>query len=466
MQIFWRKKTTFPEKLLHIWIFCCNFALQNHITDMEQPNHIMSNPDSVLYPTFEIASGQLPPFLERAISIASTPEQKDMLLLSTLSAVSYALPHIRFLYGDPMRDYFVNLMVAVIAPAASGKGVLSYSEKLLEPIDDYLRSRGKQAIFSADASSRAFFDILEENNSTGFILETEIDELANTWKQKNNNYSTLLRKSFEHETLRVARMAGPKGTMNKEIRQPHISMIISGTPKQLAPLMGTGENGLASRFMAYIIKRAPEFNMNVYVSDEREAEHADNPVFELLGQELLERWKYLSGLSRNIYWKLSPEQWQQLGEFFEAHHALRDIFSYAPEAYAAMVKRFSVSIQRIGAILAALRLDPEAPAPDKMYCCDEDFKTLVTLADTLIYHSAAMVNMLNEPHTPESAEPIHRNTKAANLLDLLPAEFTTSEANEIAESQNITKDTVKYRLKQWLDEKKIKRKGIGKYRKL
>ena len=131
-----------------------------------------------------------------------------------------------------------------------------------------------------------------------------------------------------------------------------------------------------------------------------------------------------------------------------------------------MVKRFSVSIQRIGAILAALRLDPEAAAPDKMYCCDEDFKTLVTLADTLIYHSAAMVNMLNEPHTSESAEPIHRNTKAANLLDLLPAEFTTSEANEIAESQNITKDTVKYRLKQWLDEKKIKRKGIGKYRKL
>ena len=389
-----------------------------------------------------------------------------MLLLSTLSAVSYALPHVRFLYGDPMRDYFVNLMVAVIAPAASGKGVLSYSEKLLEPIDDYLKSRGKQAIFSADASSRAFFDVLEENNSTGFILETEIDELANTWKQKNNNYSTLLRKSFEHETLRVSRMHGPKGTVNKEVRQPHISMIISGTPKQLAPLMGTGENGLASRFMAYIIKRAPEFNMNVYVSDEREAEHADNPVFEQLGQELLERWKYLSGLSRNIYWKLSPEQWQQLGEFFEAHHALRDIFSYAPEAYAAMVKRFSVSIQRIGAILAALRLDPEAPAPDKMYCCDEDFKTLVTLADTLIYHSAAMVNMLNEPHTPESAEPIHRNTKASNLLDLLPAEFTTSEANEIAESQNITKDTVKYRLKQWLDEKKIKRKGIGKYRKL
>ena len=131
-----------------------------------------------------------------------------------------------------------------------------------------------------------------------------------------------------------------------------------------------------------------------------------------------------------------------------------------------MVKRFSVSIHRIGAILAALRLDISQPAPERMECCDDDFRTLKTLTDTLIYHSAAMVNMLNEPHTPESTEPTHRNTKAANLLDLLPAEFTTSEANEIAESQNITKDTVKYRLKQWLDEKKIKRKGIGKYRKL
>ena len=432
---------------------------------MEHPNHIFADPNAVLYPTSEIPAGQLPPFLERAISIASTPEQKDMLLLSTLSAVSYALPHVRFLYGDPMRDYFVNLMVAVIAPAASGKGVLSYSEKLLEPIDTYLRSRGKQAILSADASSRAFFDVLEDNGNTGFILETEIDELANTWRQKNNNYSTLLRKSFEHETLRVSRMAGPKGTMNKEIRQPHISMIISGTPKQLAPLMGTGENGLASRFMAYIIKRAPEFNMNVYVSDEREAAHSDNPVFEQLAQELFERWRYLSGLTRNIYWKLTPEQWQQLGEFLEAHHALRDLFSYAPEAYAAMVKRFSVSIQRIGAILAALRLDPEAPAPDKMYCCDEDFKTLVTLADTLIYHSAAMVNMLNEPQSPTPSEPTHRNTKASGLFDLLPDVFTSADAVALAPELNVLERTIRGRLTEAVQNKTIKRIGKGKYRK-
>ena len=438
---------------------------KTNIISMEQPNHIFADPDAVLYPTSEIPAGQLPPFLERAISIASTPEQKDMLLLSTLSAVSYALPHIRFLYGDPMRDYFVNLMVAVIAPAASGKGVLSYSEKLLEPIDTYLRSRGKQAILSADASSRAFFDVLEDNGNTGFILETEIDELANTWRQKNNNYSTLLRKSFEHETLRVSRMAGPKGTMNKEIRQPHISMIISGTPKQLAPLMGTGENGLASRFMAYIIKRAPEFNMNVYVSDEREAEHADNPVFEQLGQELFERWRYLSGLTRNIYWKLSPEQWQQLGEFLEAHHALRDLFSYAPEAYAAMVKRFSVSIQRIGAILAALRLDIHQPAPEKMDCCDDDFRTLMTLADTLIYHSAAMVNMLNEPQSPTPSEPTHRNTKASGLFDLLPDVFTSADAVALAPELNVLERTIRGRLTEAVQNKTIKRIGKGKYRK-
>lgn len=441
---------------------------------MEHHPDIDYNPDSVLYPTSEIPAGQLPPFLERAISVASTPEQKDMLLLSTLSAVSYAMPHVRFLYGDPMRDYFVNLMVAVIAPAASGKGVLPNSEKLLEPIDDFLRSRGKQAILSADASSRAFFDVLEANGNTGFILETEIDELANTWKQKNNNYSTLLRKSFEHETLRVSRMAGPKGIISKEIRQPHISMIISGTPRQLAPLMGTGENGLASRFMAYIIKRAPEFNMNVYVSDEREAAHAENPVFEQLSQELFERWQYLSGLSRNIYWKLSPEQWQQLGEFFEAHHALRDIFSYAPEAYAAMVKRFSVSIQRIGAILAALRLDIHQPAPERLDCCDDDFRTLMTLADTLIYHSAAMVNMLNEPQEASSSnpsassissDPTHRNTKAAGLFDLLPDVFTSADAVALAPELNVLERTIRGRLTEAVQNKTIKRIGKGKYRK-
>lgn len=39
---------------------------------MEHHPDIVYDPDSVLYPTSEIPAGQLPPFLERAISIAST----------------------------------------------------------------------------------------------------------------------------------------------------------------------------------------------------------------------------------------------------------------------------------------------------------------------------------------------------------------------------------------------------------
>ena len=101
-----------------------------------------------------------------------------------------------------------------------------------------------------------------------------------------------------------------------------------------------------------------------------------------------------------------------------------------------MVKRCSVSIQRIGAILAALRLDINQPAPERMDCCDDDFRTLMTLADTLIYHSAAMVNMLNEPQPPEPlAEPTHRNTKAAGLFDLLPDVFTSADAVALAPEQ-------------------------------
>ena len=65
---------------------------------------------------------------------------------------------------------------------------------------------------------------------------------------------------------------------------------------------------------------------------------------------------------------------EQLGEFLEAHHALRDFFSYAPQAYAAMVKRFSVSIQRIGAILAALRpLLPFSPLHSAALAWARDF---------------------------------------------------------------------------------------------
>ena len=97
----------------------------------------------------------------------------------------------------------------------------------------------------------------------------------------------------------------------------------------------------------------------------------------------------------------------------------------------------------------------------------------MTLADTLIYHSAAMVNMLNEPQSPTAssafataADPTHRTTKASTLLDILPSEFSTAEAVMVAKDLGIPERTLRDRLNLAVKEKAIKRTTRGKYCKL
>ena len=78
----------------------------------------------------------------------------------------------------------------------------------------------------------------------------------------------------------------------------------------------------------------------------------------------------------------------------------------------------------------------------------------MTLADTLIYHSAAMVNMLNEPQTPQN--PPKATTKSAKnieqLLSCLPDSFDFAKAVECGEMLDIGRTTVYRYLRQMQEE--------------
>ena len=68
-----------------------------------------SVPTDDLYITPNLQPGQLPEQLQRAISVADEPSQRDMLLLGTLTAVSYALPRVRILHGQPQHSYYQGI---------------------------------------------------------------------------------------------------------------------------------------------------------------------------------------------------------------------------------------------------------------------------------------------------------------------------------------------------------------------
>ena len=66
---------------------------------------------------------QLPASLQQMLSLATTPEEQDILLLSALTAASACIPNLFFRYGPTGKKYFANLQCFILAAAASGKGI-------------------------------------------------------------------------------------------------------------------------------------------------------------------------------------------------------------------------------------------------------------------------------------------------------------------------------------------------------
>ena len=450
-----------------------------------------SVPTDDLYITPNLQPGQLPEQLQRAISVADEPSQRDMLLLGTLTAVSYALPRVRILHGQPQHSYYPNLMSLVVAPPAAGKGVLNYTHRLMAPIQDKLRQLGMTAIIPANSSSAAFLDLLALNNGTGLMVETEMDVLSQIWHSDYGNYSYLFRQAFEHETLRRARKAGGGKLSYTEIPNPRLSAILSGTPNQLKPLLVSRDNGLASRFIPYMVEDITPFDRRALLNgDHLDANGALN-VFDELGHELLRRFNSLAQLDHDILWSLTGEQSEQLADLFDDGYRLALEEMHLPTSFDATVKRLAVIIKRIGAILTLLRMEipeteenpnsctftlstkaanaPERALPEVLYCSDTDFHTLVTLSEKLLRHAALMTLLL--PEDSESPLPAQIKSESGmertkDLLALLPEKFTFAEATKCGEQIEMIERMVSEYLKRAIVAKQIVRTSRGKYQKV
>ena len=232
-------------------------------------------------PTFsqEVADS-LPDFLKKIVSISNSEADSDILLLGTLTVLSACMPHIKGVYDR--RTVYPNLFLFVTARASSGKGRLNLCRHLVEPIHDRLReineaevmeykhklaeynAAGKKKVdmekpeeppmrmlfIPANSSATAVYQVLNDNGGEGLMFETEGDTLANTFGSDYGNYSDGFRKAFHHETISYIRR---KDREYVNIKQPKLSTLLTGTPRQILNLISDAENGLFSRFAFYYL---------------------------------------------------------------------------------------------------------------------------------------------------------------------------------------------------------------------
>lgn len=420
----------------------------------------------------------LPPFLDKIVKNAISSSGRDMLLVGAITVLSSTLSMVSGVYDE--RIVYPNLYLFVSADAGMGKGALTLCRELVSPINAELRALYKQQMANTDndkekdipmrtllipanSSSSAFVKTLADNNGVGLMFETEGDTLSQTLKSDYGNYSDTLRKAFHHESISLCRR---KDKEFLEVNCPKLSVVLAGTPGQVRNLIPDSENGLFSRFMFYNLKFEKNIRNVFSVTDSRRSK---TELFRQLGEQYKE---HLGKIHReaSAYEVSIPPLLH--GHFMEHYNQLNNECCEAVgNRMQGVVRRNGLMAFRIMMILTIVRhMTDECyhPMPEGLplclECSDEDYHTALTIAETMLYHSAYMFRQLEKPSTTASTS--NRNDRRKILYNMLPDSFTKQEYLSVVRLLEYSESTCNKWIDRYVAEGRIKRSEHSRYEKV
>lgn len=476
----------------------CNSSEQNTVQNL--PNAVKSqslSPCAEDLPRFP--SYRWPEFLQRITDCGDSPAQRDILLLGTLTVIGSTLNRlVSIMYGRKRK--YPCLQTFIIAPPASGKGALTWVRRLAEPLhDDMMKTyneklkeyrsekvhwdtlgkqrastpepeqpRMKMFLIAGDNSGTGILENLIDADGVGLVCETEADTVSAAIGSDYGHWSDTLRKSYDHERLAFNRRTNHE---YRECEKSFLSVLLSGTPAQVKPLIPTAENGLFSRQLFYCMPAIDEWQDQFSLSD------TDYDTrFTAWGRQWKELLDALTGSASNIRLKLTDEQKNE----FNTHFAR--VFGRAGAVHGdsmrSTVARIAVNVCRMLCITALLRslesllckegaaqkhgtvphpyadmvhtllrcpgLSPADGIPTEnlkdgivslwdLTVRNDDFHAVLSLIEPLYLHSCHVLSLL-----PANAAPLAPAEQPESLFDRLPLRFTRNRALEEAERRGIS----------------------------
>ena len=350
----------------------------------------------------------LPELMQNVLSLANTPAEKDMLLMSALVACGSVMPNLYCKYGIAAKRYYPNLQLFIVGSAACGKGIANLALELVKPIHEKT-----PLIIPGDATYPAFFQTLARQNGRGYIHESEGSVITDIWRSSTANYNTALRKAAEHETISRARCREAS-----VIENPQVSMVLTGTFSQYHALVPSIENGYFSRLLTLIVDEHQAFNCRYVQPSETSGE-----TIQTAAEQLYHLYEKLL-FTKAREFKLTPDQRTRLGKHLET--AYPTLIRMLGEDFHSVVLRMAVHIERIAMILSTLRLS-ETPSlqgrsGEAFYCSDIDYATAELIGNKLILHMAQAYQLVKGTEKIEAPKVKPLDQKAI-LLSLLPDEF-------------------------------------------
>ena len=426
---------------------------------------------------------KLPHILKEGCKAFTDRRERDVFFTGALTVLSGCIEVISGGYRG--KTHCANLFSFIIAPAASGKGALTYAKDLGEKYHDKLVNESQAAYkqyqielaeykklasnkkndisqtpppeeppfkvlyIPANNSSARVIQQLKEGEEKGIFCETEADSMGNVLKQDWGGYSDLLRKAFHHEPISYSRKTNKEWV---ELKHPKLSVALAGTPGQVQNLIASAEDGLFSRFLFYTFKSeivwidAAETNNGVNLT-----EHFDKLSNQVL--EFIEYYKHHA----DITFKLTDKQWTLLNNY--GRECLYTVATFVSEDLSSTAKRLGLIVYRIAMILTVLRYYENGEISLTYTCSDEDFEIALALIKVYQEHSIFMFKEL--PKNGSVTDEVMQR-----FYDALPAKFQRKNAIKIAETLSIKERTADLYLSKLKTFKYLDKIKNGMYKKL
>ena len=404
--------------------------------------------DQDLHIAKHVEPENLPAMIQPIMKLAQSDGERDMLLLSLLTAAGSCMPNLYFRYGLTGKRYYPNLQCFIVGSAACGKGIANLALELVSKVHE-----ATPLVIAGDSSYPGFYKQLERQNGRGYIHESEGSVITDVWRSSVANYNTALRKAAEHEPITRNRTRD-----NSSIACPQLSVLLTGTFSQYKALVPSIENGYFSRLLTLIVNDQQAFSSR-YV----EPASGSNGVMDAAAQQLYDLCQTLYK-SRPMEFSLTSEQRARLGQHLET--AYPALMSLLGDNFHSVVLRMAVHIERIAMILTAMRAASSIlPNTIRLECSDSDYATAELIGNKLILHMAAAYRMIKGAEQP-SVPKIQPLDQRAMLLSLLPPEFESKTLVAEAASQGISRRTAIRWNDTWQEQGLVQQIKYGTYKKI
>ena len=428
----------------------------------------------------------MPSLLKDATDLMHTDQEKSLVLIGSIVTLSSALLPLRTVYFG--KTIYPNMYLFVPGPAGAGKGKLDFCFRLVKPIhkekldrwltakDEYKKEYARykrqkkgenidppekppiQLLrVPANSSATSFQQAMAENGNL-LMFETEGDTVVNAFSSDYGDYSDAFRKAFAHESFGYLRR-GDDGE-EREIDNPRLATVLSGTPEQVKSLIRDSENGLLSRFMFFCINATPEWldGFDSYGSDAPLEE-----TFDALGERFTAFTKQLEEQPK-ILFRLSLPQTGKFNEFFAAEKDRMQELN--GDRYSASTHRLAWCFLRIAMVLSALRMMDSGAIKESVECSDADFDMTMDIIRVVSVHNDYIFNVLDRER-PEGIAVADSYSSATRktILAALPGYFKTDDMKTVAKNVGKSLRTVRRQVARAIEAGEIQQVKHGEYKK-